>query len=102
MLKHYKLNENHEIEECLMEEAWNLNKIDRIIGRTMIGDVKISTVFLTIDHQYGDGPPILFETMIFGGEHDQWQDRYHTYQEAIVGHLEAIDMVRGFKKDKYE
>lgn len=102
MLKHYKLNENHGIEECSMEEAYNLNKIDRVIGRTIIGDVKVSTVFLTIDHQFNDGPPVLFETMIFGGEHDQWQDRYCTYQEAIIGHLEAIDMVRGFKKDKYE
>lgn len=29
--------------------------------------VNVSTVFLAIDHAFGDGPPVLYETMIFGG-----------------------------------
>jgi len=47
---------------------------------------RISTVFLGIDHNFGDGPPLLFETMVFGGKLDQEQDRYSTYDEAITGH----------------
>ena len=29
---------------------------------------EVSTVFLGMDHQFGEGPPILWETMVFGGE----------------------------------
>jgi hypothetical protein len=48
---------------------------------------RISTVFLGIDHNLeGDGPPLLFETMVFGGKLDQEQDRYATYDEALAGH----------------
>ena len=52
--------------------------------------VRVSTVFLGIDHGFGDGsPPILFETMIFGGEHDDYQMRYSTWEEAEAGHITA-------------
>ena len=27
--------------------------------------VRVSTVFLGLDHQFGEGPPLLFETMAF-------------------------------------
>jgi hypothetical protein len=41
------------------------------------------------------GLPILFETMIFGGEHDQYQDRYATRDEALEGHKKALAMAKG-------
>lgn len=53
------------------------------------GEVMVSTIFLGIDHGYG-GAPLLFETMIFGGQHDQWQNRYRTFQAAKDGHAEAL------------
>ena len=74
-------------------EKW-LEKSDRHIARDEIGDVTVSTVFLGIDHSWGDGDPILFETMIFGGKHDQYQVRYSTRIEAIHGHADAVQMVR--------
>ena len=37
--------------------------------------------------------PILFETMIFGGEHHEYQERYTTWDEAIKGHKEAVALV---------
>jgi hypothetical protein len=39
---------------------------DRIIGqsKTLYGE-RLSTVWLGLDHQYGDGPPLIFETMLF-------------------------------------
>lgn len=67
----------------------------RRVARDKIGDVLVSTVFLCLNHAYGDGPPILFETMIFGGEHDQYQDRYSTWEEAERGHKKAIAIVKG-------
>jgi hypothetical protein len=44
-------------------------------------------VFLGIDHQLSpSGPPLLFETMVFGGEHDSYQERYSTRKQAVQGH----------------
>jgi hypothetical protein len=60
-----------------------------------IGEVKVSTVFLGLDHNYFGSPPILFETMIFNGEHDQYQERYYTLEEAMQGHEHAVALVKG-------
>ena len=40
------------------------------------------------------GEPILWETMIFGGEHDQYQERYTNRHAALAGHDRAVAMVR--------
>ncbi len=56
--------------------------------------VRISTVFLGLDHRFGEGEPQLFETMIFGGEFDQEQWRYSTWEEAEKGHQKAIEKVK--------
>lgn len=66
----------------------------RRIARDSIGDVDVSTVFLSVDHAWGGGPPVLFETMIFGGDHDGWQDRYHTLAAAQAGHLRVLRVLR--------
>ncbi len=59
----------------------------------MEGDrVRVSTVFLGLNHNFGDGLPILWETMIFGGEHSEYQERYSTYEEAVEGHARAVKM----------
>lgn len=58
-------------------------------------DVDISTVFLGIDHSHDGSIPLLFETMVFGGEFDGYMDRYHTIEEAIDGHQKILDMVDG-------
>ena len=56
---------------------------------------KVSTVFLGLDHNFMlDGPPILFETMVFGGPHDQDQERYSTWPEAEAGHAEIVKRLR--------
>lgn len=58
----------------------------RIVAKTEMYGVRVSTVFLGVDlaHIRG-GPPILFETMVFGvGEENQW--RYSTRAEALLGH----------------
>lgn len=61
----------------------------------------VSTVFLGLDHQYGNGPPLVFETMIFpakDGDIAEWGeefcDRYTTIDEAREGHAKAVQMVR--------
>ena len=53
--------------------------------------VKVSTVFLGLDHNWSNGSlPVLWETMIFGGPHDQYQERYTLKSEAIKGHIHAL------------
>lgn len=78
----------------LMEWAQWFEKADRHVAVEHIGDIRISTVFLGIDHSFDDGPPMLFETMIFGGEHDEWQDRCSTWAEAEAMHKQAVELVR--------
>ena len=59
------------------------------------GDARVSTVFLELDHRFfGEGAPVLFETMIFGGRHDSYQERYTTSAEAEAGHARALAMVK--------
>jgi hypothetical protein len=66
------------------------------VAETIIGGVRISTVFIGLDHRlFGDGPPVLFETMIFGGKLDEFQDRCCTWDEAEAMHAEAVRQVRG-------
>lgn len=36
------------------------------VADTQVGKFWISTVFLGLDHNFGTGLPILFETMVFG------------------------------------
>jgi hypothetical protein len=68
----------------------------RRVARTDIGEgVDVSTVHLVLDHQYGDGPPLIFETMIFGGEHDQDCWRYSTEEQANAGHEAVVAWLRG-------
>jgi hypothetical protein len=66
----------------------------RIIAQDEFGDsIRVSTVFLGLDHGFGDGPPVLWETMIFGGNHDQEQWRYSSRGDAVTGHAAAIALV---------
>lgn len=51
---------------------------------------QVSTVFLGIDHGYGNSPPVLFETIIFNGPFDGAQRRYYTWDEAVAGHAHML------------
>jgi hypothetical protein len=59
---------------------------NRRVAQDMIDDVRISTVFLGLDHRFGHGPPLLYETMVFGGGQADEMWRYSTREEALAGH----------------
>ena len=59
---------------------------NRHVAKTKNGDVTVSTVFLGIDHSFDGGEPLLFETMIFGGNQDGYLERYPTWEDAEKGH----------------
>ncbi len=67
---------------------------DRSVASTDIGDIRVSTVFLGIDHNFVGGTPILFETMVFGLDDDEMCDRYATWAEAVIGHKKTCSKVR--------
>jgi len=57
--------------------------------------IRISTVFLGLDNSLiGSDIPILFETMIFGGKHDLYQERYATWEQADKGHKIAVKLAK--------
>ena len=71
-------------------EKWGqwIERTNRIVAHTGISEgIRVSTAFLGLDHNLGSkGPPLLFETMIFGGEHDQFQTRCSTWEQAETEH----------------
>jgi hypothetical protein len=69
------------------------NNHRRVVKQEHIGDIFISTVFLGLDHSWNSDIPVLWETMIFGGEHDQYQERYTSHEDALEGHEKALELV---------
>ncbi len=71
--------------------AWPLMVLVGKLFKTKRFDpAKVSTVFLGLDHSFGDGELQLFETMIFGGKQDEEMRRYATWEEAEAGHKEMV------------
>lgn len=71
--------------DLLIWAAW-YEKADRHVLRDEVGKILISTVFLGSDFNFmRKESPILYETMIFGGEHDGDCQRYATRTEAMAG-----------------
>ena len=74
----------------------------RVVGRFEEGGVMVSTVFLGMDHGFGGGPPLLFETMIFGGESDGAQWRFSTWEEAEAHHMATCRTLRAEARQQDE
>jgi len=64
----------------------------RRVAYTELGAVHVSTVFLGLDHGWG-GRPLLFETMVFGGNNWDECERYSTWEEAEQGHQRMVQRV---------
>jgi hypothetical protein len=90
--------------EPISQEGWEAVMFTdyQIVRKTSIWDalftpiIEVSTVWLGMKHNWsGEGPPIIFETMVFGSkEFEDYQWRYATEAEAIAGHEEVVKLVR--------
>lgn len=90
----YRLDGKTPVKCSLMEQARARGEGWRV-GLKVVGDISISTVFLGMDHDYtGHGPPLLFETMTFGGGGLEGMWRCSTWEQAEQMHLDAIKVVR--------
>ena len=78
----------------LLEWARDREARDNHVGNDTIDGQQVSTVWLGSDHSFGEGPPLIFETMIFGGPHDQYCDRYSTEEAAVAGHARTVAAIR--------
>jgi hypothetical protein len=70
----------------------------RVIKQEWIDNVRVSTVFLGLDHRFtGAGPPILWETMLFSNRADfsgrMWRCP-GTREQAEAQHQEVIQLIR--------
>ncbi len=66
---------------------------ERHVANEIRDGIQVSTVFLGISHSFGPGPPVLFETLVFNGDHDQDAERYYTWDEAEAGHRRMCEKV---------
>ena len=93
----YILDENNKpvkstgIQEYSDWEKANQDK--KYLKQEFVDDIHVSTVFLGLDHGWDSDILVLWETMIFGGEHDQYQDRYTSVEDALEGHQTALNLV---------
>ena len=82
----------------VLEWAKSFEDRSRTVAKDKVGEVEISTVFLGLDHRYGKGKPLIFETMVFGGELNKAMERYSTWEEAEEGHKTMIGKVEASAK----
>ena len=95
-----EVDDGARVEPCGREacDGWNA----RWMVQENAGPYVVSTVFLIIDHGYDDGPPVLYETMVFPTNPDGTLSslnefdsrRYRTRAEAIEGHKAMVEKWR--------
>jgi len=75
----------------------------RHIARDVIGPdepldpaplITVSTFWLGLNHNWRSDEPLIYETIIIGGEHDATGMRYATEKQARDGHRRAVDELR--------
>ena len=97
MNNYYKLNGKIAV-LCDSISEWGIRyeTDDRVVANENIAGIRISTVFLGIDHSSDKADdPLLFETMVFLPNGDAGRmRRYFTWEEAEQGHKEIADLVR--------
>lgn len=70
------------------------HSLQRVAETTLPDGKWISTVWLGLDHQWGDGPPLIFETMVFPDKahlNELECERYSTEVEAVAGHARMVE-----------
>lgn len=99
---YYKLDKDHNVIPCdLMEWARFFQSPERIVKQEEVFGIKVSTVFLGIDHGWGwleqEFPeryaPVVFETMIFDDVENNYMERCSTWDEALAMHSRAVEYI---------
>ena len=75
-------------EDDVIKWATWFKKGDRVVAKSRVGGWEVSTVFLGLDHQFGHGPPLLFETMVF--PECEICERTATWEAAEAMHAKIV------------
>lgn len=104
----YYDREGREISTTEWARLWELPGYRRIAHTTLPDGRFVSTVWLGSNYQFGHGPPLIFETMVFSAKtheisimpsekfHESlgtW--RYSTEVQARAGHEQVVAELRG-------
>lgn len=86
--------------QVIPTDSYKNAKANKFIKQEYYKDFYVSSVFLPIDHSFGDGIPIHFETMVFASNGEKvtdwcelWGRRAHTREECLQHHQEAKGMI---------
>lgn len=95
MLEHYLLDPSGQPRPEPDPLKWALAwEKQRVVKSTHVEDFRVSTIFLGLDHGFGGGSPVLFETMIFGPGEERDCFRYCTRDEALAHHDQLVGKLR--------
>lgn len=99
MINYYKL-EDKKVVPCSNVLEWGKFfedfKSRRVAKTVILPGIMVSTMFLGmhISHDLVKETPQIFETMIFGGDHDGWSQTHSTWDEAEKEHNEICRKIR--------
>lgn len=97
----YILDAQGAVQSCDDLHAWGawMQSANRTVAKTTLEYVRVSTVFLGLDHSFGGPGPVLFETMVFPPDSygELAQDRYATREQAEAGHAAMVAKWTGRK-----
>lgn len=107
MIGQYILDGHEPVAEPdLIKWAQWFEEADRIVRQTHTEHFMVSTVFLGVDHGWGKGPPICFETMVFqrhdGPVPDEIESEFHryaTWSDAEAGHETCLKRVISYERE---
>jgi hypothetical protein len=97
-------NGNPVLEPDLIKWAmWFETATNRRVANEMIGEVQVSTIFLGLDYNmFPKGPPIVWETMVFGGELDHEIERCSgSREQAEAMHQDMVERVKAVELLKH-
>ena len=105
MLDRYVLNDKGEPVLCedVIEWATKFEITKRRVAETTVDDLWISTVFLGLNHNWHEGPPVVWETMVFCNSDEdhplhQWMDRCAgSREQAVAMHERCVTYVKEWR-----
>ena len=62
---------------------------------TMVGKIRVSTIFFGVTYSNMPGTPFVFETCVFKGSRNAVVGRYKTIHEAKRGHAKIVKELSG-------
>lgn len=84
---------------------WFEKSENRVVKQEWVGESRVSTVFLGLDHNYSqhhNAPPYLWETMVFNGRMNGYTDRCAGNKEqAEAMHEKVVELVKADGEKKF-